>query len=782
MLPDPEHAGRRRRQFDEETAMGTATVGTTAAADAALGAALTAPLRLAAVERYAVLMAGPDEALDGIVRLAAQLCATPVALLTVVDATHFHVVASHGLRPRPVRAQDAICNDLLTRPEPLVIPDILGDPRTASCWLPRHDPAYRFYAGVPLLSPDGQVVGSLCVLDTVVRELLPERRESLVALAEQAMRLLELRDRCQTLADDLVHRELADDSLRASESQLQSLLDHTGAEVWVKDLQGRYLFANPAYLARVGWRGGRVDGRPDAEVLGAEAAAAARRLEAELARATRPVVRETSESLPNGRRRDYVTVHVPLLAEDGRPHAFAAMATDVTELQQARRELARSVLHDPLTGLPNRTLARDRAERALTRAARIGGSVAALRVDLDGFAAVTLPHGTELGDRVLVAVARRLQAVAGPADTVARIGADDFVVLCEQQPGGAPVEEEARALAGRVMAAVRAPLRVGGVELHLTASLGLALVPARGQVADEAEDLLRDSGAALGQAKALGRDRLELFDQRLRLEVVGRSKVEAALRAALRDGEGLAVHYQPLVDLESGNVVGVEALVRVSAPDGTPQHTDEVIAAAEASGLVVPLGRAVLRQACADVAAWRAATGRPLVLSVNLSARQVARPDLVEVVAAALDASGLPPSALALELTETALLEAAPTAIGSLQRLRDRGVEVGVDDFGTGYASLRYLRDLPVTFLKVDRSFVAGLSDDADDAAIVSAVVGLARALHLECVAEGIESREQLTRLQAHGHLLGQGYLMARPVPAGQVVDLLDAPTLLPQG
>lgn len=187
--------------------------------------------------------------------------------------------------------------------------------------------------------------------------------------------------------------------------------------------------------------------------------------------------------------------------------------------------------------------------------------------------------------------------------------------------------------------------------------------------------------------------------------------------------------------------MGVEALVRVTAPDGTPQRTDEVIAAAESTGLVVPLGQAVLQQACADVAGWREAFGRPLVLSVNLSARQVARPDLVDVVAAALEASGLPPAALALELTETALLEAAPTAIQSLQQLRDRGVAVGVDDFGTGYASLRYLRELPVSFLKVDRSFVAGLPNDADDSAIVCAVVGLARALRLDCVAEGIETR-----------------------------------------
>lgn len=264
--------------------MGTATVRMTPA-DERLAAALTAPSRLAAVERYASL-AGPDEALDGIVRLAAQLCATPVALLTLVDATHFTVVASHGVRPVPVRARDAVCNELLTRSEPLVIPDTLSDPRRASSWLAGQDPAYRFYAGVPLLSPDGQVVGSLFVLDVVPRDLLPERRESMTALAEQAVQLLELRNRVRSLADDLVRREVAEASVRARESPLQSLLDHTGAEVWVTDLQGRYLFANAAYLARVGWRGGRVDGRHDVEVLGATAAAAARRLEAEVARAT----------------------------------------------------------------------------------------------------------------------------------------------------------------------------------------------------------------------------------------------------------------------------------------------------------------------------------------------------------------------------------------------------------------------------------------------------------------------------------------------------------------
>jgi EAL domain-containing protein (putative c-di-GMP-specific phosphodiesterase class I) len=275
-------------------------------------------------------------------------------------------------------------------------------------------------------------------------------------------------------------------------------------------------------------------------------------------------------------------------------------------------------------------------------------------------------------------------------------------------------------------------------------------------------------------AKRLGKDRTEVYDDHLHAAESSRARTEAVLRHAL-DEDRVVVHYQPIVDLRSGEIAGTEALVRLIDRDGQLVPPDRFITVAEESGLIVPLGTYVLRQACRQTAAWRAETGRPLSIAVNLSPRQAARSDLLVTVLSALEAAQLECSALSLELTESALLEVNDATLTQLTSLRDLGVGIGIDDFGTGYSSLSYLRQFPVTFLKVDRSFVRGVPAVADDTAVVAAVVGLAGALGLDCIAEGIETSEQLGTLRSLEAGLGQGFLFSRPLPACELGTLLTA-------
>jgi predicted signal transduction protein with EAL and GGDEF domain len=355
-----------------------------------------------------------------------------------------------------------------------------------------------------------------------------------------------------------------------------------------------------------------------------------------------------------------------------------------------------------------------------------------------------------------------------PHDLVSRFGGDEFVVVCRDLRAA----EDRVALASRIEAAMACPITYDGEIVTVTASVGIA--HGTDDLTD-ATDLLRRADAAMYSAKRLGKDRVEIYDEHLHAAEQSRARIEAALRHAL-DEDRLTVYYQPIVDLGTEEIIGTEALVRLVDRDGQLVPPDQFISVAEESGLIVPLGTWVLRRACEQTVAWRTRTGRPLSIAVNLSPRQAARSDLLITVLTALEDAGLEHSALYLELTESALLEANDATLTQFTSLRDLGVGIGIDDFGTGYSSLRYLRQFPVTFLKVDRSFVQGVPDVADDVAVVAAVIGLARGLGLDCVAEGIESSEHLSALRAMGAGLGQGYLFARPMPADQVGALLGLP------
>jgi diguanylate cyclase (GGDEF)-like protein len=442
----------------------------------------------------------------------------------------------------------------------------------------------------------------------------------------------------------------------------------------------------------------------------------------------------------------------------------ADLAHIAIEAMAAQERLVHQATHDALTGLPNRLLFLDRTAVALTRLARSPLSVAVLFVDLDRFKTVNDSLGHDVGDRLLVSLARRLEGVMRPADTVARFGGDEFTILCEDIQD----QQEAVAIATRVRAALAVPVPLEGHDLWVTASIGIAHTADHRRAASE---LVEDADAAMYRAKRTGGDVHCVYDSAVRDRALLELVTFQALRKAI-DRDELLVHYQPTVDLTTGRVVGAEALVRWDHPQHGIVHPAEFIALAEETGLIVPLGTVVLREACAQSHRWSAEAGDDFLMSVNLSARQFADPRLPEIVASALAECGASPASLALEITESALMEHADTTMVALRSLKDLGVRLAIDDFGTGYSSLTYLKRFPIDVIKVDRSFVDGLGRDAGDEAIVATVVELAHTLGMQAVAEGVETEVQLRRLRDLGCDVGQGFLFSRPVPADDVVFL----------
>jgi diguanylate cyclase (GGDEF)-like protein/PAS domain S-box-containing protein len=418
-------------------------------------------------------------------------------------------------------------------------------------------------------------------------------------------------------------------------------------------------------------------------------------------------------------------------------------------------------------GLVPRTELIRRLDQTLARAAAVGGKVAVLLLDLDRFKEVNEGVGHDGGDLVLPMVTRRLAQVVRPADLVARVAGDEFVVVCEGLVG----ELEAVGVAERINVALREPVQVDRSELRLTASIGIAMTHGDG---DHAESVLRDADAALYQAKQRGRARFELFNEARRRDVQARRQLEGELERAIDEGE-LRVWLQPEIELPSGALLGFEALVRWEHPTRGLLSPVEFIPHAERSGLIDRLGQWVQAESCHMARQWRddrGPDGDPMIFSVNLSVRQLADPLLPQRVQTALDDAGLAPEELCLELTESALMDDADLSLNALRSLKSIGVKLAIDDFGTGYSSLAYLRRFPIDAVKIDRSFVSGLGSRSEDGAIVTAVLGLTRALGLIAIAEGVEQGQQRDELVRLGCAAAQGYLFSPPRPADEVIRL----------
>ena len=564
---------------------------------------------------------------------------------------------------------------------------------------------------------------------------------------------------------DVTERHLAQEALKASEERYRKVVDRSPVAMAIH-CDGRIVYANPACTRLMGGRS--ADDLIGIEVLDlvhpSSRTAAAGRIASALAGNDQPAMEYRVRRL-DGAELDVEIAAIPTQYDD-RP-AVQVVVHDITGRKRAEAELAHQATHDPLTGLPNRTLLFDRLEQALRRAVRSPGAVAVLFVDLDRFKVVNDSLGHDRGDELLVAVAERIRACLRPGDTVARFGGDEFVVLCEGLSEG----DDAVGVAKRLKQALVEPVDAGGQEIYVSASVGVAVA----REGTTARELLRDADAAMYDAKARSGSRFEIFDREMRERVVRQLELEQSLRRAV-DCDELRALYQPEIDLRTGRIIGAEALVRWDHPTLGLLTPDQFLAVAEDTGLVVPLGRTVLRQACQAGARWRAdglGGAEPLV-GVNMSAQELTQPDTVDFIAGVLADSGLPAGCLCLEITERTVMSDPDGAGRAITAIKELGVTFALDDFGTGYSSLEHLIRFPLDFVKVDRSFTDGLGAGGHDTAIVTAIAGMAAALGLAVVAEGVETRDQLAELRRLEVPYAQGHLVAPPMPEDELRRLLQ--------
>jgi len=589
-------------------------------------------------------------------------------------------------------------------------------------------------------------------------------------------------DRVLWVVRDVSDTKQAAEALKESEARFRHLVEHSPQAVALH-AEGRMLYANPACASLLGFGDSeRLLGAPLLRFITKDTAPRLIETLGSLGRIpTKALTCECQvKRINDSRILDVEITSVPVRYNDRA--GVISILHDMTERKQLEEQLAHQAFHDPLTNLANRVLFRDRVEHALQRAAGGSGSPAVLFIDLDNFKAVNDGLGHSAGDWLLIEVAARLLACLRPADTVARLGGDEFAVLLEDG------SDNASDIADFILQAFLIPFAVQGTDIVVTMSIGIASVlPHQG-----ADEVLRNADLALYRAKGEGKSRAASFEPEMHVAAIRRLELEAELRRAI-NGEGnsgsLQLYYQPIARLYTGRMFGFEALVRWSHPERGILEPLDFISLAEETGLIIPLGRWVLREACRQTREWQSRFGgalrgssTSLIVGVNLSGRHLAQPELVSDVSDILRSSGLAPGHLVLEMTESMLVHDNRATLERLHALKELGVRLSIDDFGTGYSSLAYLERFPVDSLKMDRSFIAGLSAENSKAPLAEAVIGLGRILGLRVVAEGIETREQWERLRLLGCGLGQGFYISRPVPAAEFEHLIQSSAAAPRG
>ena len=462
----------------------------------------------------------------------------------------------------------------------------------------------------------------------------------------------------------------------------------------------------------------------------------------------------------------------PIHNREGKTTGSVIVFHDVSTARAMAEQILHAAQHDFLTGLPNRLLLTDRLCQAIALAKRHGGQIAVMFMDLDGFKHINDSLGHPIGDKLLQSVAHRLQAEVRRPDTVSRQGGDEFVLLLQE----VDVPEDAAITAKRVLEAVAEAHSIDGHDLFITASIGVSLYPEDGT---DAETLMKNADTAMYQAKDTGRQRCKFFKPEMNISAVERQSVEEDLRYALERRE-FTLDYQPKVDIGTGMIMGVEALLRWMHPTRGSIPPLCFIRVAEESGMILPIGAWALREACKQGRSWVDQGLPPITVAVNVSAVQFRDEHFLDGIFSALRETGLDPGCLELELTESVLMRQPELAVATLKKLRGRGVVVSVDDFGTGYSSLSYLKKLPLDILKIDQSFVHQLSRNPDAAAIAIAIISMGQSLNLRIIAEGDETADDLAFLKAHGCQEAQGYYFSRPVPAGEIVQMLKQQSLCP--
>ena len=563
-------------------------------------------------------------------------------------------------------------------------------------------------------------------------------------------------------------RLLAETAARQNEVRFRSLVQHSSDVIIVIRPDGTIRFVSPSVSRVLGYEPAALTDRTLFDLLHPDEHDRARafcRDAGQLPGVTTPV--EWRFRQPDGAVLHAEVIATNLLDEPA-VRGIVLNTRDVSERKRLERQLTHQAFHDPLTGLANRALFRDRVSHALTLARRHGHEITVLFLDLDDFKKVNDSLGHADGDRLLIAAAERFRSCARATDTVARLGGDEFAILVEDSPG----PDGHAAMIDRLSAAMAQPFTLGGTEVEVNASIGVAVTSG----GESADDLLRNADVAMYTAKRRGKGRVETYQPQMYTDIRERLELENALRSAI-DGERLTLHYQPIVCLRTGAVRGAEALIRWDHPELGLLLPEQFVPLAEETGLIVPLGRWVLHTACRQAARWRAAyPGLGLSVAVNISGRQLYEADIVDVTRQALVASGVDAGAVVLEITESVLMQQSDAALERLAELKALGVQLAIDDFGTGYSSLGYLRRFPIDILKIAKPFVDDVGAGLDRPALARAIVGLGETLKLRTIAEGVELAEQRAALLELGCELGQGHYFAPALPIEALDAMLAAP------
>jgi diguanylate cyclase (GGDEF)-like protein/PAS domain S-box-containing protein len=567
---------------------------------------------------------------------------------------------------------------------------------------------------------------------------------------------------------DVTERRLTEEALKASEERFRSIQESALDAIITMNAEGVITSWNPQAEITFGWNSEQVVGSPLAETIipPQHREAHTQSLQQFLATGEGEILNKRIEITALDRDGQEFPVElavVPLYRDDA--VSFCAFIRDIRERKKAEDMIRHLAYNDVLTNLPNRVLFEERLRMELARARRARQKVAVMCLDLDRFKIVNDTVGHSGGDQLLREVASEFAEAIREGDTVSRVGGDEFAFLLP----GIEHAEDAAIVAERVLRRIRYPRRIGGQEFRVTTSIGITIFPRDG---NDAESLLRNADTAMYRAKERGRDNYQVYTPAMKASLLEMLALENDLGHAL-EREELKVHYQPVMDIKTGRIVGAEALLRWPHPERGLVPPDEFIPLAEETGLILPIGEWVLRQACAQAAAWNSGGLGALRITVNVSARQVEQPGLVQAVASALGETGLPPHYLHLELTEGAVMRQIETVITTLAALRSMGVGISVDDFGTGYSSLGYLKRFPIDTIKIDRSFVGDVTTDQNDAAIVTTVIAMARSLKLRVIAEGVETEPQLDFLRRAECDEFQGFLLSRAVPPDDFADLV---------
>jgi diguanylate cyclase (GGDEF)-like protein/PAS domain S-box-containing protein len=626
--------------------------------------------------------------------------------------------------------------------------------RAAGAWPARHLGALLMLAGGVL---------STLLMAAFVQAAARQQRKVQALVRE---RTADLKLSNQRLIDDVLARKRTELALQESEQRFRQLVAMSSDWYWEQDEHFRFTAVTGDFTEKSGMRIERVLGRCRWDYVPALADTELGREHRATLAARAPFRNLEYRTLDDGGDERWFCINgQPTFDADGRFTGYRGTGSDITARKVTEQRVHHVAQHDVLTGLPNRSLLQDRLEQAVARAGRSGRPVWVMLIDLDRFKYVNDSMGHKAGDVLLMTVAARLRAALRDIDTVARLSGDEFVVIVSEQadqPLGVDVVE-------RVMAAVAQPVMLGAREFFVTCSIGVAAFPDAGT---PAESLIEHADIAMYRAKKLGRNNVQFYTPAMNEESLERVRIESALHSAL-DRDEFVLHYQPQIDLQTGQIVGMEALIRWQHPELGMVPPGRFIGVAEDTGLIVPIGAWVMRTACAQNKAWQEAGLGKLRVAVNVSARQFSAIDLVPGIEAVLADTGLDAACLELELTESLFMSDVTPAVELLHRMKALGVNLSIDDFGTGYSSLSYLSRFPIDVLKIDRSFVSDITHDANDAAIVASIIALAHNLRLSVIAEGVETAEQLDYLRHQGCDEMQGYYFSRPLPAAEFEQLL---------